>query len=153
MALLRLLALQLDEVTAMTWIYMGESLLEQRKGRKALECFDQGEKLDPFTPNIAYLKAKAYLQIGDVDEAQRQFRKQLRENPTDIDSLNELGQLLLQLDRSPEAESKFVRVIELDPGVCINIQCSLVGGAKVIEFMSPMILMATNDNFLFPRWI
>lgn len=109
------LALQLDEVPATIWSYMGQCQLAQKKGRKALDCFEKADHLDPFLKGIAGNMGRAWLQVGDVDEAQRCFRRQLREEPTNVDMLTEFGQLLLELDRMPEAESKFTRAVELDP--------------------------------------
>ena len=52
---------------------------------------------------------------GQVDEAERCLRQELRLDPQDIETLLQLADLQIQADRYPEARRTLYRVVEQDP--------------------------------------
>ena len=52
---------------------------------------------------------------GDLAAALQRFQEAVDKNPRDLESLNNLGQVLTRLERAPEAIPYFERAIQLDP--------------------------------------
>jgi tetratricopeptide (TPR) repeat protein len=75
--------------------------------------------------------AKLYSQMGRHSEAQRVLEEALRLRPDGVVLWNELGSLLLATDRPQEAESRFRRVLEAQPG---NVR-ALIGLARSLADM------------------
>lgn len=97
--------------------YIAQSLAKRGDLDKALWCWHQAARIEPYYPGVYANLARIHWQRGHHIRAQRLFLKQLRQDPGDIDTLIELGRLLIEMDRDEEAGEKFRRVLELDPTI------------------------------------
>src|SRR5262249_38701006 len=59
--------------------------------------------------------ASIHVKTGRLDLALNQLEKELAANPDDVDTLTDLGVLLFQADKIPEAATRLERAAELDP--------------------------------------
>jgi len=94
---------------------LGESLLDRREFDRAVWCFKEASRLDPRMPRIHARLAAVYAVKGQFEQAYRLYLRDLREDPGNIDTLLDLGELFLSLNRLLEASEKFRRVLELEP--------------------------------------
>ena len=85
-------------------------------GMKALAHYEKAHKLDP--PNITYRKNLAdfyFFELEWADEAVQVYGDILNDNPYDIETLNALGTISQQMNRSKQARHYFERTLNLDP--------------------------------------
>jgi len=94
---------------------LGESLLNRREIERAIWCFKEAARLDPRMPRIHARLAATYAIKGQFEQAYRLYLRDLREDPGNVDTLLDLGELFLSLNRLLEASEKFRRVLELEP--------------------------------------
>ncbi|MBX3362665.1 MAG: tetratricopeptide repeat protein [Phycisphaeraceae bacterium] len=59
--------------------------------------------------------AEAYAATGRHERARQLFLRELRRDPGDIETLLDLGSLLVEMNRLPDAGEKFRRVLEIQP--------------------------------------
>jgi tetratricopeptide (TPR) repeat protein len=97
--------------------FIAHSLLLRGQLDKALWCWHQAVRLEPYYPGVYAALARVHRRRGHHVRSQRLYLKQLRQDPGDIDTLLELGELLMEMGRDADAGEKFRRVLEFDSGV------------------------------------
>ncbi|GAB4546759.1 MAG: hypothetical protein Tsb0013_05890 [Phycisphaerales bacterium] len=111
-------ALQLensDPENAQAYANMGEALMERSEHERAIFCFREAASLDPTLPRINGRLAQACAATGRHERARKLFMSELRDNPGDVDTLLDFGDLLVDMHRYAEAGEKYRRVLEIDP--------------------------------------
>jgi tetratricopeptide (TPR) repeat protein len=94
---------------------LAESLMQRRAYERAEWCLKQALRLEPAMPR---LRARLGAVLAATDRPQRALQlylRELRDDPGNIDTLLDYGELLLDLGRLPDASEKFRRVLELEP--------------------------------------
>jgi len=108
------LALQLaDTDLALAYVNVADSLLDRRDSARAAAALREAIQIDPTMPGVYARLAGAYASLKKYDRARRLFLRELRTNPGDIDTLLDLGCLLVDMNRPLEAAEKFRRVLEI----------------------------------------
>lgn len=106
---------QTDPRHAEALVAMADSLLDQSKFERAIWCLKEAQEIDGDLPGVQARLAEAYAATGRSDRARQLYLRELRSNPGDIDTLLDLGALLLEMNRLDESREKFSRVLELEP--------------------------------------
>lgn len=110
------MALQLEEVDeALAYLNMGMSLLDQEQHERAVGCLREAVRIDPSLPQAHARLAEAYAALGRKDRARQLYLRELRNSPGDVETLLDLGRLLIEINRLSDAGEKFRRVLELEP--------------------------------------
>ncbi|MCC6678076.1 MAG: tetratricopeptide repeat protein [Phycisphaerales bacterium] len=94
---------------------MAESLIERRLYDRAVWCLREAANLDPELPRVQARLAEAYAATGRAERARQLYLLELRRSPGDIDTLLDLGCLLMDMHRYTEAGEKLRRVLEIEP--------------------------------------
>jgi tetratricopeptide (TPR) repeat protein len=105
----------LDEPSARCLAVMAESLIQRQVWERAQWCLKETLRLEPSMPRVRARLAGVLAAMGKPERALQLFLNELRDDPGNIDTLLDLGDLLLNLDRLPEAAEKLRRVLELEP--------------------------------------
>jgi len=108
------LAQQIDPEHGELYAVMADSLLASGHSERAVWCLREAARLDPELPRVQARLAKAYSVSGRMERARQLYLRELRVDPGDIDTLLDMGELLLDMHRSAEAGEKFRRVLELE---------------------------------------
>lgn len=109
------LSQQVDPNNAEALSAMAESLLSRNLIDKAIWCLREAASNDPGLPGVHAKLARAYRATGRHERARQLFLRELRQDPGDIDTLLDLGELLIDMNRLGEAGEKFRRVLEIEP--------------------------------------
>jgi tetratricopeptide (TPR) repeat protein len=105
----------LDAPSAHCYASMAESLFERGAFGRAEWCLKEALRLEPQYPR---LRARLAAVLASTDRPQRalqMYLRDLRDDPGNIDTLLDYGELLVDLGRLPEAAEKFRRVLEQEP--------------------------------------
>jgi tetratricopeptide (TPR) repeat protein len=108
------LAQQIDPEHADLYAVMADSLLASNHTERAVWCLREAARLDPELPRVQARLAKAYAASGRMERARQLYLRDLRNDPGDVDTLLDMGELLLDMHRHTEAGEKFRRVLELE---------------------------------------
>lgn len=108
------LAQQIDPDHAELYSAMADALLDAGHTERAVWCLREAARLDPELPRVQARLAKAYAVSGRMERARQLYLRELRIDPGDIDTLLDMGELLLDMHRHTEAGEKFRRVLELE---------------------------------------
>jgi tetratricopeptide (TPR) repeat protein len=95
--------------------HMGRSLAARGLHKRAIFCFQRCLDLDNNWPEAWRRLAESLHKSGDREQARRHYLADLRQNPGRVQSLLDLGDLLMEMGRFDEAGEKFRRCIELVP--------------------------------------
>ena len=90
-------------------------LLLERQPAAAVAALRRAVELLPSESRPRYLLGLAQERSGDFSGAAESFAGATRLDPKDLDSLTRLGQVLLRLGKSADAEGKFRAALELRP--------------------------------------
>lgn len=105
----------LDEPSAHCLVAVAESLIIRRKFEHASWCLREAIRHDPTIPRVRARLASVAAATGQHQRAVHLYLRDLRDDPGNIDTLLDYGELLMDLGRLPEAAEKFRRVLELEP--------------------------------------
>ncbi|UCD73995.1 MAG: tetratricopeptide repeat protein [Phycisphaerales bacterium] len=94
---------------------IAESLIQRRKWERAGWCLREALRLDPTLPRLRARLAAVAAAVGRPQRALQLYLRDLRDDPGNIETLLDYGELLIELGRMPEASEKFRRVLELEP--------------------------------------
>ncbi|MCB9839175.1 MAG: tetratricopeptide repeat protein [Phycisphaeraceae bacterium] len=109
------MAIQMSDVDeACAYLNMAESLLDRNECDRAIWCLRTAAKADPTLQRVHARLAEAHATLGRLDRARQLYLRELRNNPGDIETLLDLGCLLVEMNRLGEAGEKFRRVLELE---------------------------------------
>lgn len=109
------LAQEIEPKNALAYAMLADSLMARGLHDKAVWCLREASQLDANLPQIHSRLAEAYAATGRLERARQLYLRELRHNPGDVDTLLDLGCLLAEMNRAPEANEKFRRVLELEP--------------------------------------
>ena len=121
------LARQYKEKCPLCFFNMGHSLSMRGAYDKALWCWGQVLELEPEYPQVHARIAEGLWAKGQLAEARGHFLEELRANPGDIDTLLDLGELLIEMGQTAAAAEKFRHILELDPEECTA--CIIIWGS------------------------
>ncbi|MEM7227427.1 MAG: tetratricopeptide repeat protein [Planctomycetota bacterium] len=105
----------LDEPSPPCLAIMAESLIERREFDRAGWCLREAIRLDPTMPRIRARLAAVCAATNMPQRALQLYLRDLRDDPGNIETLLDYGELLIGLGRHVEAGEKFRRVLELEP--------------------------------------
>ncbi len=108
------MAQQCDPKNPDAYVFLADSLLARGMHEKAVWCLREAATLDPQLPGVHARLAQAYAATGRLERARQLFLRELRNDPGDVTTLLDLGCLLVQMNRLPEAGEKFRRVLEME---------------------------------------
>jgi len=109
------MAIQMPEIDeACAYLNMAESLLDRGLCDRAIWCLRTAAKADPTLPRVHARLAEAHASLGRLDRSRQLYLRELRNNPGDVETLLDLGCLLVEMNRLGEAGEKFRRVLELE---------------------------------------
>jgi tetratricopeptide (TPR) repeat protein len=96
--------------------HMGRSLAARGEYDKAIHCLQKCLDLDGAWPDARRRLAEVSWSKKDLEQARRHYLADLRERPGRVQTLLELGDLLMEMGQAEEADEKYRRCIELAPG-------------------------------------
>jgi tetratricopeptide (TPR) repeat protein len=105
----------LAEPSAACLAAIAESLMEQDLYARAGWCLREALRLDPQIPRARARLAAVLAATGKPQRALQMYLRDLRDDPGNVDTLLDYGELLIDLGRWAEAAEKFRRVLELEP--------------------------------------
>jgi len=105
----------LDDPSPHCLAVMAESLIERNEHRRAGWCLREALRLEPSMPRLRARLGAVFAATGKPHRALQMYLRDLRDDPGNIDTLLDYGELLIDLGRLPEAAEKFRRVLEIEP--------------------------------------
>jgi tetratricopeptide (TPR) repeat protein len=105
----------LEQPGAQCLAAIAESLIQRGVHGRAEWCLKEALRREPHYPR---LRARLAAVLAATDRPQRalqMYLRDLRDDPGNIDTLLDYGELLVELGRLPEAAEKFRRVLEQEP--------------------------------------
>lgn len=103
-----------NRVQAQAYANMAEAMMSRQDWDRAIYCFREAANLDDSIPRVHARLAAALSETGRHERARQLYLRELRDNPGDIDTLLDLGCLLVDMNRLMEAQEKYRRVLELE---------------------------------------
>ena len=94
---------------------IGASLYARDEVEKAIYCWRQALRLDGSQPQANARLAEAYWNKGELPRARAHFEAELKIDPTDVNTLLDLGDLTLEMADPEQAEQYYRRALELSP--------------------------------------
>jgi predicted Zn-dependent protease len=88
-------------------------LLEQDRGKEALERVGKALAQEPASNEGLRLLARSYYHLGEVERAVEAYRKALAADEQDVWSMNNLGLIYIEQDRSRDALPPLARAVQL----------------------------------------
>lgn len=105
----------LPEPSAHCFAAIAESLYIQGKFDRAGWCLREALRLEPNYPRLRGRLAAVLAATGKPHRALQMYLRELQDDPGNIETLHDYGDLLIDLGRLPEAAEKFRRILELEP--------------------------------------
>ncbi len=94
---------------------MADALLDRKDFDRAIWCLRETARISPEMARVNARLAQAYAATGRQERARQLYHRELRLDPGDIDTLLDLGDLLVEMNRFVEAGEKYRRILELEP--------------------------------------
>ena len=147
-----LLAVDPGDVGAV--LMLAEALLGARQPAKALGALKRLSPGAKATPRQLMLEGRARNNLGDLNAAEKAFRRLLEIEPDDADAHSNLGHVLRGLMRNEDAERHLRRAIELEPQHCRALQTlaaiCLTGGrtGEAVEALQQAALIQPKNPVL-----
>jgi Flp pilus assembly protein TadD/lysophospholipase L1-like esterase len=91
-------------------------LAEQGRMAEALALLDRVITATPWLGKAWYNRAVVYSRLGQLDNAERDFRQALASEPDMVEAFNNLGVIALKRNRPADAERHFRQALEHVPG-------------------------------------
>ncbi len=110
------LARQYREKCPVCYYNLGLSLFARGSYDRALWCWQQVLDSEAEYPEVHARIADVYWAKGQLPDARRHLLEELRGDPGNIDTLLDLGELLIEMGQGAAAAEKFRQVLDLDPG-------------------------------------
>lgn len=105
----------LAEPSAQCLAVIAESLIQRERHDRAGWCLREALRLDPTLPRLRARLAAVAAATGRPHRALQLYLRDLRDDPGNVETLLDYGELLIELGRIAEASEKFRRVLELEP--------------------------------------
>ena len=109
------LARQYKEKCPACFYNMGGSLFARADYDRALWCWRQVLEIDADYPQIHARIADVHWAKGQLTDARRHLMEELRCDPGNLDTLLDMGELLMEMRLPAAAGEKFRQVLDLDP--------------------------------------
>jgi len=106
-------ALQLDPSHRKSLFNSSRVLLESGRPKEALQRIEKALAQEPMSNEGLRLLGRARYELGDVDQAIQVYRRALSLDERDVWSMNNMGLIYIQQDRSSEALAPLARAVEL----------------------------------------
>ena len=106
-------ALELDPSHRKSLFNSSRVLLESGHPKEALERIEKALAQEPMSNEGLRLLGRARYELTDVEGAIQAYRRALSIDERDVWSMNNLGLIYIQQDRSPEALAPLARAVEL----------------------------------------
>ena len=105
----------LPEPSALCYAAVAEALLQREKYERGGWCLREAMRINPTLPRLRARLGNVYAALGDSRRALHLYLRDLRDDPGNVDTLLDYGELLMEFNRHGEAAEKFRRVLELEP--------------------------------------
>jgi len=105
----------LTDPSAHCFAAIAESMYIQGDFERAGWCLREALRLEPNYPRLRGRLAAVLAATGKPHRALQMYLRELQDDPGNIDTLHDYGDLLIDLGRLPEAAEKFRRILELEP--------------------------------------
>ncbi len=112
------LARQYREKCPLCFYNMGLALFGRGRYDRALWCWQQVLDLESDYPQVHARIADVFWAKGRLPEARIHLIEELRSDPGNLDTLLDLGELLMEMGQPMPAAEKFRQVLDLDPDDC-----------------------------------
>ncbi len=106
-------SLQIQQRTAQN-VLRGNLYLQRREWPEAARAFEEALKVDPSSVEARVNLARAYNQLGRLEQAQEQYEICLQQDPKYQTALFSLAQTQIALERYTGAQETLSRLLELD---------------------------------------
>ncbi len=106
-------ATRLDPKAELAFMSLGRAYAATNRGADADRAFESAFELNPERKRLAF--AAEHQKHGRLDEAEREYRELLRNNPNHVDALRLLASIVSGRQRLDEAEMLLRRAVELAP--------------------------------------
>ena len=106
-------ATHLDPTLERAWFELGKALARVGRGAEADQAFERSFSLSPARRLMAL--AAEHHQEGRLEEAEKLYRRVLRENPEQVDALRLLALVAAKTGHGVEAENLLQRATEIAP--------------------------------------
>ncbi len=106
-------ATRLDPSLERAWFDLGKALAQAGRGKEADAAFEKSFELSPERRLMAL--AAEHQKEGRREEAERIYRRVLRENPKNVDALRLLALIASAAGRADDAEAMLRKAVELAP--------------------------------------
>jgi tetratricopeptide (TPR) repeat protein len=97
------------------WRALSKALLMSGKPSEAINALIEFAKLSPNDPDIYSDLAHAHRLLGEIEEAEKNYRLVIKIDPTSAVTHNRLGSIYCDAERFSDAEKEFHRAVEIDP--------------------------------------
>lgn len=94
---------------------IARSLVDREDWGRAAWCLREALQAEPTIPRLRAMLAFVLAAQGQQQRAVQLYLRELREDPGNIDTLLDYGELLVDMGRLTEGAEKFRRVLELEP--------------------------------------
>jgi len=94
---------------------IAESLIDREEFGRAEWCLKEAMRLEPGMPRLRARLASVFASTDRSHRALQLYVRELRDDPGNLDTLLDFGELLLAMERLAEAGEKFRRVLEVEP--------------------------------------
>ena len=95
--------------------HLGQLFHAYRLFDSAEQCYAESHQLAPGDYRWAYYLGLVRHAKGDLAQAVQDYEQALAQRPDDLPILLRLGDAMLQLDRTDDAQARYQRALELDP--------------------------------------
>jgi len=112
-------ATRLDPLLERAWFNLGKALAILGRGREADAAFEKSFELSPERKDMAL--AAEHQKEGRLEEAERLYRRVLRDNPRHVDALRLLAQIASGAGHSEDAEHLLQEAIRIAPDFVLAI--------------------------------
>ncbi len=112
------LARQYREKCPLCFFNMGMALFNRGIYDRALWCWQQVLELESDYPQVHARIADVFWAKGRLPEARSHLIEELRSDPGNLDTLLDIGELLMEMQQDIPAAEKFRQVLDLDPDDC-----------------------------------
>ena len=106
-------ATRLDPSLERAWFELGKALARLGRGKEADAAFEKSFELSPERRQMAL--AAEHQKEGRLEEAERLYRRILRQNPKNVDALRLLALIASGAGRDDDAEAMLRKAVELAP--------------------------------------
>lgn len=110
---------------AVDGLVVGWRLMDAGEYELAMDAFVRAATVQGQTPDILAAVGTANLALGRLGQAEKQLRDSLEADPNHAETWNNLGVLLLEQDKLPEAELVLRKAYALDNGESDSIRDNL----------------------------